>query len=468
MLATYLLKSIFVRKYLIAGCFLLGLTLAAIYLLVTSPVYRSTASVVAGVRPPETIGPLSVAEQLSADYLLTQEDILKSDRVAQEVVKSTRLAEAPNIAERFEWSPEFGPLTDYIAERLRLGLIVEQSTTNSRVMNVSYLSGDPEFSATMANAFADAFIQTNLQLQNDPARRNIQSYDSQLQNIAIKMKAMQAELAKKEKALGIVSSKGEADPGVTQLSALASNLASAEANAANAQAASRTGALVSEVSNPVVQDLQVTIASKSGQLSQLATTLGPNHPDYRQVASELATLKSQLALQRSIVRRATAAAAAQATQARGQIAGAVQSQRSQVTATRAAQNEVAVLEQDLANLRASYDQIGQRRAQLEVLDHTDQTNISFLSRAVPNPEPVAPKETLVVLLGALGGLVLGLAIALAHEFSNRRIRLSEQLESQLGIRDLGSIRSNVGERISTVRMATALLSAPRKLLSHSQ
>ncbi|WP_156840407.1 Wzz/FepE/Etk N-terminal domain-containing protein [Novosphingobium aquimarinum] len=180
----YLLKSLLVRKYLIAGCFVLGLVLAAIYLFATSPIYRSTASVVAGVRPPETIGPLSVAEQLSADYLLTQEDILKSDRVAQEVVKTTGLAEDPNIAKFFEWSPEFGPLTDYIAERLRLGLVVEQSTTNSRVMNVSYLSGDPNFSATMANAFAAAFIETNLQLQNDPARRNIESYDRQLQAIA--------------------------------------------------------------------------------------------------------------------------------------------------------------------------------------------------------------------------------------------------------------------------------------------
>ena len=225
--------------------------------------------------------------------------------------------------------------------------------------------------------------------------------------------------------------------------------------------------MATEVSDPVVQNLQLTIATKSAQLSQLGQTMGPNHPDYRQLASELATLKSQLALQKRIVRQATAASAAQAAQARSQIAGAVQSQRSEVTATRAAQNEVAVLEQDLANLRTSYDQIGQRRAQLEVLDNTDQSNISFLSRAVPDPEPVAPKEALAILLGAVAGLALGIAIALVLELSNRRIRLSEQLETMLGIRDLGSIRANVGERITTVRVANALLSAPRRLLGHS-
>jgi polysaccharide biosynthesis transport protein len=463
----YVIRSLFVRRYIVAGCFALGLMISAIYLLIAEPVFRSTASVVAGVRPPETIGPSSVAEQLSADYLLTQEDILKSDRVAQEVVRSTKLAETPEIAERFGWTPEFGPLTDFIAERIAWGLVVEQSTTNSRVINISYLSKDPEFSATMANAFAEAFIETNLQLQNEPARRNIESYDRQLQNIAERMQAMQSELATKEKALGIVSSKGQPDPGVAQLSALASNLAAAEAEAANARAASRTGSVATEVGDPVVQNLQLTIATKSAQLSQLGQTMGPNHPDYRQLASELATLKSQLALQKRIVRQATAASAAQAAQARSQIAGAVQSQRSEVTATRAAQNEVAVLEQDLANLRTSYDQIGQRRAQLEVLDNTDQSNISFLSRAVPDPEPVAPKEALAILLGAVAGLALGIAIALVLELSNRRIRLSEQLETMLGIRDLGSIRANVGERITTVRVANALLSAPRRLLGHS-
>lgn len=461
----YFLRAMLVRWKFIAGSILLGILVAIALMIFLPPVYRSTATVVAGVRAPETIGPQSVAEQLSADYLLTQEDILKSERVAQQVVSDTGLAREPDAIERFQWKAEYGPLPEYIAKSIGWGLDIKSSATNSRVMEISYLSADPDFSARMANAFAKAFVDVNIDLQSDPARRNVLSYDRQLATLSSQMDTMQKELAAKQRKLSIVAGRGEPDPDAAQLVALSSAMAGAQAAAAQTQAATAGGALPDMQSSPVVQGLLAQISQQEAQLRNMATVMGPNHPDYRQLQAQIAGLRQQLVAQEGIVRQAAAVRAAQATQTQGKLQGNIASQRSRVIDTRAAQNDVSVLEQNLANLRSSYDQISQRRAQLQVLDNTAQTNITLLSSAVAIPKSVALSKTIALLACTFLGALIGVAGALAHELLDRRIRFSEQLETWLGIPDLGSIRSNDDQRLEMVRRFSGLLPRPRSLLS---
>ncbi|MFT4053526.1 MAG: Wzz/FepE/Etk N-terminal domain-containing protein [Novosphingobium sp.] len=453
----WITKALVVRWKIILICTIIGASLAASFILFKRPVYKSTATIVAVVRAPETIGPQSVAEQLSSDYLLTQEDILKSDRVAQQVVQDIGVAQQADAGRRFGWTPRQGPLVDVIAKKLSNGLTVESSATNSRVMEISYLSGDADFSAVMANAFASAFIEVNIQLQGDPARRTIASYTHQLEDLGRKMRATQASLAAKERALGIVASKGESDPDAARLAALSAGLASVQAQTADVVSRTAAAALPDAMMSPVVQGLQGEIARLEAQRRQLAVDAGPNHPQYREVVSQISALREQLGAQEGLIRRSAAAKATQAKLAQQAISGAVETQRGQVIQSRADQNEVAVLQQDLANLRASYDQIGQRRAQLEVLDNTAQTNISLLAPAVANPKAVSPRRLASAVGGTMGGLAFGILIALMLEIADRRIRTSQQIEAWLGIPDLGSIRLNVDERLRLVRFATALL-----------
>lgn len=453
----HILKVLRLRWLVIALCGALGLTLAVLYALFWPSTYQATASVVAVVQSPETLGSRTIAEQLSSDYLLTQEDILKSERVARQVVARTGLAKAPGAAERFGWDPSSGPLDEVIARQISGGLNVASSAVNSRVIEISYLSSDPVFSAQMANAFATAFIDVNVDLQGEPARRTVAAYTRQLDAIAKQMTERQKALAAKERQLGIVSSKGESDPDSAQLAALSSGLAGAQAQSAAAASRARGAALPDALSSPVVQSLQTEIARVEGQRQLLQTTLGANHPDYKQLVSQLAGLRGQLAAQQRLIRESAAAAAAQAKAAEGGLNSAVNRQRDQVIRARADQNEVSVMEQDLANLRTSYDQVAQRRAQLLVLGSNAENNISLLSKATVDTTPVAPRRLRSVLAGLILGLALGVAIVLALEFLDRRIRLSSQLETLLGIPDLGSIRPQGHRQTQLPRFVAGLL-----------
>jgi uncharacterized protein involved in exopolysaccharide biosynthesis len=452
------LGKVLLEKWrIIALCIALAMALAVLDLVVTTPVYKSTATVVAGVRAPETIGPQSVAEQLSSDYLLTQEDILKSDRVARQVVTDTGLANAPGVIQQYGWEPTDGALPDFIASKLRNGLLVDSSVTNSRVMEISFLSGNPQFAAAMANAFANAFIDVNVQLQADPARRTVASYTRQLDALSGKLHEMQAQLVAKEGTLDIVAGKGENDPDSARLNALSAQLAAAQAQSAAASAHAGAGALPDTMASGVVQGLQTEIARLEAQRSQMSATAGPNNPDYRQLVAQIAGLRGQLSSQEALIRKSAAAAAAQAQAMQSGLNGAVTAQRGRVTKVRAAQSEVSVMQQDIANLQASYDQIAQRRAQLQVLDNTGQTNLSLLSPATPSDTPVLPRRLLTLALALMTGVVAGILLTLTIEFFDRRIRFSSEIESWLGIPDLGAIRISPPRPMRLPRMVTGLL-----------
>lgn len=452
------LGKVLLEKWrIIALCTALALALAVLDLVVTTPVYKSTATVVAGVRAPETIGPQSVADQLSSDYLLTQEDILKSDRVARQVVTDTGLANAPGVIQQYGWEPKDGALPDFIASNLRNGLIVNSSVTNSRVMEIGFLSGDPQFAATMANAFANAFIDVNVQLQADPARRTVASYTRQLDVLSRKLHQMQAQLVAREGTLDIVAGKGENDPDSARLNALSAQLAAAQAQSAAASSRAGAGALPDTMASGVVQGLQTEIARLEAQRSQLSASAGPNNPDYRQLVAQIAGLRGQLSSQEALIRKSAAATAAQAQAMQSGLNGAVTAQRGRVTKVRAAQSEVSVMQQDITNLQASYDQIAQRRAQLEVLDNTGQTNISLLSPATPSDKPVLPRRLMTLALALVTGVIAGVLLALTIEFFDRRIRFSSEIESWLGIPDLGAIRISPPQPMRLPRMVAGLL-----------
>jgi len=120
----------------------------------------------------------------------------------------------------------------------------------------------------------------------------------------------------------------------------------------------------------------------------------------------------------------------------------VESARARVIASRSNKDEVAVLEQDVKNAQMVYDQMAARKSQLDLLSESGQSNVSILTRASAGDDPIWPRPKILVFGGALlGGLISALGILLI-EALDRRIRNRAELESWLGIPDLGQVRNS--------------------------
>lgn len=63
------------------------------------------------------------------------------------------------------------PITVWLANLLQKKLDVKPSR-ESNVINTGYTGNDPTFAAAVANAFAQAYIDVNLELKIEPARQN--------------------------------------------------------------------------------------------------------------------------------------------------------------------------------------------------------------------------------------------------------------------------------------------------------
>jgi uncharacterized protein involved in exopolysaccharide biosynthesis len=460
MLMRHLLKVLRQRWLIIAAFTLVGLGLAGAYALLAPPIFKSAASVVVDVRSAETIGSQTQAEGMSPEYLLTLEDILKSSRVAERAVELIDAEQLPRIAASYGWTPAMGPLKEYLGEQLRQQMTVESSLGSSRLMQIGFLSGDPSFSATMANAFAEAFIDVNLALQTEPARSAAQSYEQQLQGKAEELQQAQRRLAALQQELGVINAEGGGSADNVNLTTLATQLANATAAAETASSEAQAGALPAVESDPVIAQLDIQLAGLRAQLAQMQTLAGPNNAQVRQLSNQIASLESQKRQQVSAALASKAAQAAQARRIQQGIAGQVAAQMQRTITSQGAESELAQAKLDVEGVQQAYDQMAQRRTQLEVLAESGQSNISVLTPALPSMLPVGPRRFLAVFFGIVLALAAGVVVAVLLELANLKIRVAEELDAWLGIPDLGAIRpSSARQSLPRRRFAGLLPSA---------
>jgi len=124
--------------------------------------YTATATVVVEARGVDPISGAVLPMLPMTGYLATQVDIIQSHSVARGAVDLLKLADSPAEKELYQEDTDGrGSIRDWLADRLIKYLKVEPSRESS-VIDISYSSKDPRFSAAMANAIVQSYIKTIL------------------------------------------------------------------------------------------------------------------------------------------------------------------------------------------------------------------------------------------------------------------------------------------------------------------
>jgi len=280
---------------------------------------------------------------------------------------------------------------------------VEPSQSN--VIQASFSSADPRFSALVANAFAKAYIDTMLELRVEPTRQAAAWFDEQLKTLRANLEDAQAKLTEYHQRQGIVSADERSDVENTRLGLLSDQVARAQDqtfqwNSREQQARSflkqgrSPDRLPDVLDNPFIQKLKTDLLHGEARLQELATQYGANHPQYQRQVSENQSLREKLDSEMRKVVAGVESSARQSRQHEVELAKALAAQRARLLELKESRNELTVLRRNVESAERAYDTAMQRSVVSQVDSRASQTNVTVLNQAFVPGVPSHPRSSL--------------------------------------------------------------------------
>ena len=436
------------RLWVVLGTLVLVVLTATVVTLMLPKTYTAVTSLVVNIKDAE-ISPGGSPAYLQPGYLETQTTIISSHKVAARVVKNLNLAANPVVRESFESSSGGkGTLQDWLAARLLVPLDVK--TSKSSVVEIEYSGTDPGFVATIANAFAAAYIEVNLELRVEPARHTSQWFQGQLTQLRADLEQAQARLTKYQQEHGIASVGEQADVENSRHAALSAQLVQTQAGTYDAltrqrqaqEFVARGGALESlpEVQmNGFVQKLKGDLVAQEAKLFEYEGAYGKNHPRYQRQLADVADYKIKLDDEITKVMQSITNTYRQRQQSEAEIRGALSSQKSKVLGLKSQHDELAVLVRDVGGAQQAYDEASKQFRQSNLESQASKTNVAVLNPALPPLSSSRPKVGKNIALAFFLGAMLGVGGALLLEVFDRRVRTALDVTQELGLPMLGRL-----------------------------
>lgn len=409
--------------------------------------YSASTAVVIDVKSPDPIVGLVLPGLISPGYMATQLDIINSERVARRVVRLLHLDESPVIREQWQEDTEGkGSMTVWLANLLQKKLDVKPSR-ESNVININFDGADPAFAAGVANAFAQAYIDVNLDLKVEPARQSAAWFEEQTRLLRDKLESAQAALSSYQQETGIVVTDERLDIETAKLNDLSSQLTVVQTQTSDSlskgKSAGGSDTLAEVMQSPLINGLKSEVARLEAKLQESNINLGKNHPQTLRNETELASLKSRLASETRKISGSIATSYTVGKQTEKELLKAIEAQKEKVLGLSKQRDEISVLKRDVESAQRAFESVSLRAAQARLESLSIQTNVVVLNPAAEPTEPSKPRALLNILISVFLGTLLGVGAAMILELGNRRVRSAADLAEANGLPVLASIASTL-------------------------
>ena len=431
-----LLRILWARRRLVVGVMVFAIVLAAVAKLVLPPTYVAATSLVIDTKGVDPVTG-AVTPTQGSNQLTTQIDVITSRAVALKVVNDLKLVEGTGEeADRARVGKAYGLLS---------ALEVKPSSA-SNVLRIRFEDSDPEFAAAVANAFADAYVRTSLELKLDPARRQNVWFEEQLRTLRDSVEQRRQKLSAYQREHGIIATDERLDVENARLNDLSRQLVEAqreqqeaEARQRQAGASSNLNELPEIMANNLLQSLKAELVRAEARLSQLSERYDRNHPQYMSAAAEVRALKDKIAAE---IGSATASIN-QSVQLTGRqvtnLQQAFDEQKARILELKRQRDEVSVLNREVETAQGAYDAVLNRASQVRLESQLEQTSVAVLDRAAVPGRPAPPGLVVSIVLAAIFGAMVGAALALLLEMLDRRVRNGDELARLAGLEVLAEV-----------------------------
>lgn len=448
-----------------AACVLLGL----IATLLMTPKYSAVATIEIS-RESNKITDLQGVEREASvtdqEFYQTQYGLLKSRSLSERVATQLRLVDDPKFFELFGVSedqpafqlvngryPAAGRATRQrvAGEVLRRHLGVSP-TRLSRLVDIQFTSADPAFSAKVANAWADNFIQTNLErkIQATSYGRNL--LQRQLAQLKERLDRSQRQLVGYASSQRIINlpvqsstdgKTAERSIVADDLAALNGALSQATADRIQAEAryqqSGRAGASTEALRNQAINGLRQKRAELAADYQRLMTQFEPEYPAAKAIQSQIEQLDRSISREEGRVSGSLLADYREAQERERALLNKVNDLKSNYLDLRRRSIQYNIYQQEVDTNRALYDGLLQRFKEIGVAGGVGVNNISTVDAADVPEKPSSPRLLVNLALSLLAGFGLGALLAFALEQIDEAIADPGEVERRLGLPLLGSV-----------------------------
>ena len=426
------------RYKIVLFTFAVTLVTVLVISLIQGRSYQATASVVVNYKGIDPVTGIMVPGQMLQAYVPTQLDIITSQHVALKVVEELHLADNPNVKEKFEEDTGGqGDLRYWLADLLINKLTVTPGKDSS-VIQITFEGSDPDFAALVANAFATAYQETNMQLKVEPSQKAANYFSTQMKALRDELSQAQARLSKYQRDKGYTSTDERMDVESSKLNWLSEQLIAAQGLSIDANSrsnASKGSGLESPdvTSSPIINNLKINLASAESKLTELSQRLDKNHPLYQSALAEVNNIKSQINSESRTISGSVGTGAKIQKERVAELEREVEKQRQTIIEMNRTRDEMLVLQKDVEMAQRAIDITMNRFSQINIEAKSNQSDVAILNTAVAPLLPSGTRTLLKLLLGAVVGGMLGVMLAFISEFLDRRVRSREDISAILGV-----------------------------------
>lgn len=457
-------------KYLIIGVTVACVIIGLIITLLMTPKYTATATVEIAREASQVTSIQGVEREAGIadqEFYQTQYGLLMSRALSERVATQLRLVDDPDFFSLFRLkseNPAFQQTNNrYVAagraERQRVAgeILLRNISINptrlSRLVDIAFTSPQAGFSARVANAWAENFIQTNLErkVQATSYGRNLLERQLQLQKQRLDESQRQlVGYASQQQIINLPAQGGSNGTVTAERSIVADNLAAlntaltqATADRIEAEARYRSGSAggssTEALGNVAINSLRQRRAELAAQYQQMMVQFEPGYPAAQALKSQIDQLDRAVRREESRVTGSIEGVYRAATARENALETKVDQLKSSYLDNRRRSIQYNIFQQEVDTNRALYDGLLQRYKEIGVANGVGVNNISVVDAANEPQKPSSPRLFINLLLSLLAGLVLGAGAALALEQMDEAFGDPGEVERKLGLSLLGSV-----------------------------
>ncbi|MFB9217278.1 GumC family protein [Vibrio sinaloensis] len=460
--------------------------LAILFVLSMTPKYIATATLLieSEQRKAVSIEQVVGIDSSKQEYYLTQFEILKSNRIAERVIKDLELKNIvefnaslntePSLKQQVilaikslpifaAYSEKKEPTQEQIDESIRQAVLKEfkdrltiSPIRKTQLVNISFESQDPKLAADVANAVGTAFVRENLEsrlIATEEASSWITTRLEQLQQDLRLSETKLTDFLAKEK---LVDSDGGEGVGIddiarneiktlsgrlTELTNLRIELESSYSTLKQAQNLSSEAIIAIPFisQHPQVLTLTELKAESEKEISELAKRYGPRHEKMLAANSTLRSTNQQI---QKVVRELVAGIDQERksiiSQER-QVASELQKKKDDFQVLSVKKRQYEALKREVATNRDVLNVFLTRQKETSATGDFQSASARFTDKALVPQKPSAPKKKLIVAASALASLGFGVVIVFLLDALRNTIESVKNFEERFGLIPLGGI-----------------------------